>query len=110
MIAVIETTKWDMDFQPNHTYLLDGEKIVAYIPVGTTEIRYVKSRMTINKRGRTFRELKVSPFKKQAPAKNIIKIKGSKGNTYEIDLVEKTCTCPGFMYRGKCKHADEHLK
>lgn len=110
MIAVIETTKWDWEHQPNHTYLLDGEKIVAYIPKGTTEIRYLKSRMTINKRGRTFRELKVNPFKVAPAPKNILKIKGSKGNTYEIDLVEKTCTCPGFMYRGKCKHAEEYLK
>jgi SWIM zinc finger len=111
MIAVIETTKWDWEHQPNHTYLLDGDKIIAYIPCGTTEIRTLKSKMTINRRGRTFRELKVNPFDKvKVPAKNILKIKGSKGNVYEIDLTEKTCSCPGFTYRGKCKHADEHLK
>lgn len=33
-------------------------------------------------------------------------IQGSKGNTYEVELHEKgfDCTCPGFTYRGECKH------
>ena len=110
MIAVLETTKWDWECQPNHTYLLDGDKIVAYIPKGESTPKYFKGVLRINKRGRTFRELKVSPFKTQPSDKKIIKVQGSKGNTYEIDPVEKSCTCPGWMYRGKCKHIEEYLK
>lgn len=110
MIAVQETTKWDWKYQPNHTYLLDGDKIVAYIPKGTTVPQYLKSVMRLNQRGRTFRELKVNPFKVQASDKKIIKVQGSKGNTYEIDPDEKTCTCPGYVYRGACKHLKEVLK
>ena len=33
-------------------------------------------------------------------------IKGSKNNTYSIEMHEKgfTCDCLGFTYNGKCKH------
>jgi hypothetical protein len=37
-----------------------------------------------------------------------VKIAGSKGSTYIVrrntKTREVTCTCPGFKYRGKCKH------
>lgn len=37
-----------------------------------------------------------------------VKVEGSKGNTYTVTrdntLGEIQCSCPGFKYRGKCKH------
>ena len=39
---------------------------------------------------------------------DVVKIEGSKGNTYTVSRNKTTgklnCTCPGFKYRGNCKH------
>jgi uncharacterized Zn finger protein len=37
-------------------------------------------------------------------------VSGSKGNVYSIDTDDKTCTCPGYMHRGTCKHIMELVK
>lgn len=110
MIAVKETTVWkEVDTQPNHTYLLDGDKMVAYIKFGKGEPFYFKSPIRIDKRGRKFEELKKNPFKAvdtvEDPA--IIKVQGSKGQTYTVNTEEMTCSCPGFTFRGTCKHITE---
>jgi len=107
MEAVVETTVWNDSNNANHTYLLDGSKIVAYIKVGSTTPHYFKNPITIDKRGRKFVAVKPNPFKAVKEKSTIIKVSGSKGNVYSIDTDEKTCTCPGFMYRGTCKHLAE---
>jgi hypothetical protein len=35
---------------------------------------------------------------------NTIRVEGSKGNIYEVAKDGSNCTCPGFTFRGKCKH------
>ena len=40
-------------------------------------------------------------------ASHIKKIIGSKGNVYLLDTEKMTCTCPGFTFRGNCKHVKE---
>lgn len=39
-------------------------------------------------------------------SKDVIVVKGSKGNTYTIE--DGKCSCPGYTYRGNCKHVKEN--
>lgn len=110
MIAVRETTVWDnVKVQPNHTYLMDGDKAVAYIKWGEGDAFYFKKPLRIDKRGRKFEALGSNPFTAKIVS-NMIRVEGSKGAVYEIDPDTKTCTCPGFTFRGNCKHITEVLK
>lgn len=104
MIAVLEVTNWDLGFQPNHIYLVDGDKAHAYIPYGKGEPRFFASPMRLDRARRKFKELSKNPFGDVKPQANLIKIMGSKGDTYFVDPAEGTCTCPGFKFRGACKH------
>jgi hypothetical protein len=94
---------------PAHTYLLDGTKLVAYIKVNTTEPFYFKNGIKgFDKRGRKFEVVPATKFKQPKKETNVITIQGSKGNIYTVNIDEKTCTCPGFTFRGSCKHVGEH--
>ena len=118
MEAVVETTVWSDSNNANHTYLLDGTKMLAYIKVGSTTPFYFKNPITISRSRRKFEKLKVNPFKDWAkllkahidvePTPDYIKkIAGSKpGVTYELNTRDKTCSCSGFTFRGKCKHVE----
>jgi hypothetical protein len=108
MQAYKEITVWN-DSIPNHTYLLDGDRMVAYIRHGSKTPYYFKKPIQIDKRGRKFEELKKNPFNKVETPKNpaIIKVQGSKGQTYTVNTEERTCSCPGFTFRGNCKHIQE---
>jgi hypothetical protein len=102
MLAIKETTG---GLFPAHTYLLDGTTLVAYIKVGDTKPFYFKNGIKgFDKRGRKFEELKKNPFKVDVTISSVTKVQGSKGNVYEVDKEAGTCTCPGFTFRGKCKH------
>jgi SWIM zinc finger len=103
MQAVREITVWEGDIQPNHQYLLDGDKMVAYIAMGSTEPKYFKEPIRIDKRGRKFVAVTPNPFKKVIKDTRVA-VEGSKGAVYMVDIHEKTCTCSGFQFRGKCKH------
>jgi predicted nucleic acid-binding Zn finger protein len=38
---------------------------------------------------------------------NFKEVLGSKGAKYIVNLDDNTCTCPGYTYRGDCKHIKE---
>jgi len=109
--AFRETTKW-AETTPNHAYLLEGDLMRAYIPSGRTEATWFKKPIRIDRRGRKFEALKVSPFEEPvwATLKTVELIKtvqGSKGAEYIVNLEERTCTCPGYTFRGQCRHIKE---
>jgi hypothetical protein len=110
MEAVRETTDWGSNKASNHTYLLDGTKLVAYIKQGETVPFYFKNPIKgFDTRYRTFEKLKINPFKVAVPEKELIEVAGSKGSIYYVDVEAGTCTCSGFKFRGDCKHIKEHL-
>ena len=104
MEALRETTGGQF---PPHIYLLDGNNLVSYIKSGETEPFYFKNPIKgFDKRGRKFEAVKPNPFKERKS--NAIAVTGSKGQVYYIDAEARTCTCPGFQFRGACKHLGEH--
>jgi hypothetical protein len=106
MEAVKEITEWADGSKCNHTYLLDGTKMVAYIPFGKQDVTVFKNPITIDKRGRKFEKLKVNPFKVKTKS-SLVEVQGSKGAVYYVDPDAKTCTCSGFTFRGTCKHTKD---
>jgi len=107
MLALKEITDWGKSTAPNHTYLLDGTNLVAYIKQGDIKPFYFKSPIKgFDKRGRKFLELKDNPFEVKVQS-HLRVVAGSKGNTYSVDDEAGTCTCPGFTFRGACKHIKE---
>jgi hypothetical protein len=93
MQAYKETTVWNDITNINHTYLLDGDKMVAYIKFGNATPFYFKSPIRIDKRGRKFELLEPSPFNNwdkllkahidvEEPLAFIKKVQGSKPNTW----------------------------
>ena len=110
MVVVKEVTVWKMEGkQPNHVYLLDGDRVVAYQKWGEGDPIYNKHRFRLDKRYRKFVEVKSHPFKMEEAKSNLIKITGSKGNTYFVDPDKQTCTCTGFQFRKSCKHIEQAL-
>jgi hypothetical protein len=112
MQALREITQWDTP-TPNHTYLLEGSTLIAYIKQGESEPFYFsKPIKNFDQRYRKFESVTPNPFSTPAPTpveaeSNVKLVQGSKGQTYRVDLDQMTCTCSGFTFRGSCKHVKE---
>ena len=113
--AYRETTVWpDGTTAINHIYLLEGDQMIAYMRTGTSVPFYFKTPIRIDRRGRKFELVESNPFDSifsvvipQTTSPNVVEIDGSKGARYILDRVLCTCTCPGFTYRGTCKHVKD---
>jgi hypothetical protein len=104
MEAVREVTVWQgITRQPNHDYLLDGDRVLAYRKWGQGPVLTLSGRMKIDRRGRKFERLEPSPFDLAQPSHSK-EVEGSGGKIYIVDTEAQTCTCPGFTFRGTCKH------
>jgi len=89
---------------PAHVYLLDGNSLVSYIKAGETEAYTFKNPIKgFDKRGRKFATVTPNPFRVKTQSTTIT-VKGSNGKEYQVDQEAKTCTCPGYTFRGACKH------
>lgn len=112
----LETTVWSNSTAPNHVYYLSDNKthMVGYIKAGDTELFKFKNPIRIDTRGRKFQLLdRVAEsdsvyFKVDTPQPSVIMVEGSKGKQYQVTKkgTRYTCSCPGFVFRNKCKHVD----
>ena len=93
-------------YQP-HLYYVRGDKLV-WFQVGDYSRGLDKYRVPkkFYRSGRKFE--KIGEIEEEAVA-NIVKVAGSKGSKYQVDVDEKTCTCPGYKFRGQCKHIDQAI-
>jgi hypothetical protein len=112
MEAVREITVWTgINRQPNHDYLLDGDRVLAYRKWGEGEVIKLSGRIKIDRRGRKFVKLDPNPFEGfgEEIKPMVVEVKGSKGQTYFLSNPggEWHCTCQGFSFRGECKHIKE---
>ena len=116
--AYLETTEWADVKGCNHTYYLSGDKMLAYIRHGTSEPFWFKAPITISRSRRKFQRVDARVFENSLgilsvmaqPAKDpdVVEVAGSKpGVVYLVNKVTNTCTCPGYTFRGACKHTKE---
>lgn len=116
-----ETTVWDSEFQPNHTYLVDDKGLIrAYAKWHGDEVVVSPSgKIPLNKSRRKFVKSKHAGLLEVLKSISIPssvnpkwKVESDSGNTYTVELADGkyTCTCTGFTYRSKCKHSDAVAK
>jgi hypothetical protein len=107
-----ETTDY-RDAVPNGIYLLNDskDKMFAFRPRGTGEIKVFRNPIRIDLRGRKF---VINPVQFQTglrepePEGRVWIVKGSKGDEYRVSELNGnlSCTCSGFKFRGKCRHIE----
>ena len=103
MKAFQEITEWSW---PNHVYFLSDskDKMYGYVKASTGEIQEMTTPYKFKVSGRKFKE--VNNTWGFFPREEFVK--GIKGEEYTVNehLGTRTCTCPGFKFRGKCRHTD----
>ena len=114
MKAFQEITEWSTEFAvPNHVYFLSDskDKMYGYVKASTGEILEVATPYKFKASGRKFKEVNNiwGFFPRESEPEGFVKIViGSKGEKYTITEVAGVlqCSCPGFKFRGKCRHIE----
>ena len=108
-----EVTEWDAEYRvPNHVYFLNDSKEKMYGYVNSKGIVQTFAKpYKFHSRGRKFKEVvntwgfRIAEEEPEGFVKIVI---GSKGERYTITEVDSVrhCTCPGYKFRGKCRHIE----
>ena len=107
MIEILqEVTDWGKYKVNNGIYHINSAgSLVAYQVNSDSELQVLKSpSKQFSKSRRKFTKI---GEREEELASHILEIQGSKGNVYLLDTEKMTCTCPGFTFRGTCKHVKE---
>jgi hypothetical protein len=104
-----ETTADWASITPNHTYLLstDKSRMYGYIKSSNQEITVFKKPYRFDARRRTFREVpELGEIDLDQVRSQKWEFTGSKGDIYIVQKIDNVlqCTCPGYIFRGNCKH------
>jgi len=92
-----EVTDWGKYNTPNHIYhVLDNGKMVAYD--NGSGLQTFSRPLMFEKTRRKFVVLADVP----EIDPTAVQVQGSNGAVYTVK--DGKCTCPGFTFRGKCKH------
>ena len=116
-----EVTQWTgFRRQPNHVYLMSGDRAYAYVKWGKGKPFYFRTFQRIDRRGRKFVEVAKNPWRfnldleieteqPTKPSGQTWIVAGSKGNSYTVSLSggSWSCSCPGHGFRHRCRHVDE---
>jgi len=111
MITMLqEITDWkDVPIANGIYHLNDAGHLVGYEGPKTEYKKFKKPMKGFAKTRRKF--VQVGTYEDQDENDGLTRIKftGSKGNTYVVTVQDDNvqCTCPGFKFRGYCKHHDE---
>jgi hypothetical protein len=111
-----EVTAWKVPYrQPNHVYLMSGDRVLAMSRWGEGRPEYFPNQNRINRGGRRFIEIKQNPWGfdlkiqvigDEKPQGETWTVTGSRGDEYTVSLSSGrwACTCPGATFRSTCKH------
>ena len=114
-----EVTQWQVPYrQPNHVYLMHGERVVAMSRWGEHAPEYFRNPGRLDRRGRKFIEVKQNPWqfdltvttdREPEPQGQTWSVTGSRGDVYTVSEIQGrwNCTCAGFGFRNRCRHLDE---
>ena len=110
MIRILRETTGTKDgfvYQP-HLYYVNGADKLVWFQVGDYS-RGLDKYAVPKKFYRTGRKFeKIGEIEEETPA-NVVEVAGSNGNKYQVDLDEKNCSCPGYKFRGSCKHIEQAI-